>query len=778
MTEKRVLIDLDREATPDQMMTMQDGIEDSIDHIVFDTLVPDRGYSGLVVSVLNNLVSVGPGRLYSDGKVYAFAGTSTPIDVTGRLPQSTKKQMLIVVSGVEQDTDPEQVNFLDAAASTPAAPVYKPQSVATTHSRLANVQPAYGQEAPNPPTPDYGLALPIAQLLLTPAGVQVQPAGYNLADGKVPVLADVEARVVSLEVFEATVGPEVSTLASGLAALANALNNSASQQVLSRMLVRIADLDAKVGIPSNAADSSSDYLLDGTNSDLTHAYSSCKVAEGARFPNAAAADAVLNLFNPFETAGVVKGGVLFAAYDRYVRRNTGAAIGSVQANAYTYNPVSYTQKTMAQSRVRYGSEFTVCSNSAFWQSGSYDPINGVFTLPNGDTYRAAIDLDSQGQFFASQGNPQVSGTFITQHTFYRLEQFWTDTTTAVYWDAVVQAPQTIGGYHLAETELIGQDQWIDAIGFYLAKLDSQGDVTVLVCEAGDNAAPNPSAVLGMVTVPFSSLKVGENLAVLATPVLLQAGKRVSYVLVTPGAHAVSITDGASFPQGTFFVLAPSGYAQGDLTKHLGLNIYGMKFRQSVATIQLQNLQLPGGIASIDILAGSVVPASTNLTYSVQIAGKLVPLSSVTAGQLTAGGSLQPNLPLFVTLAGTPDMMPALNLAKSNAHVSRPAPDFAHVWPLLPRTPPVPSSQIRAKVRFESFDAAFHTVGCQLLTGAGFLTKTAASSISPITASDGGYEVTYTWNLGAAVNAYKLMPMGHTNSVLNTFHAAWIKDWVL
>lgn len=766
MTERRVIIDLDREATPDQMVTMQDGIEASIDHIVADALIPGTGYAGLAASFVGTVVSIAAGRLYSGGKVYASASVQT-FDMVKFLPATTKKLVYIVASGVEQDTDVAQVNFLDPATSTPAAPVYKPQAVATTHSRLAVIQPAYGQEAPNPVAPDPGLALPVAVILLTPAGIA---SCVNIPANGVPVLTDVTRRTGALETFQGVVGPQVSSLASDLANLANSIRTNSSQGVINRVLLSIADLNAKVGIPSTAADSSADYLLDGSNSDLANPLSNCKVSEGIRYADDGAATAVLNLFNPFETLGSVKGGVLFPTYNRYLRRTTGPSTGNVQANTYTYNSVNYVQKTMTRTRTRYGTPFDVCTNSGFWQSGTYNALTSIFTLPNGETYKAAFDL---------QGLPYIYSGDGLAHIPIRLAQFWTDSVNETYWDGVVQVPQSIAGYHIAETELVGQDQWIDAVGFYIDKLDAQGSVTVLVCKALNTAQPDPNSVLAQVTLNYSQLTTGENVASLATPVLLKAGQRISYVIVTAGAHALQTTDGSNFPQGTFFVLAPSGYAQGDLTKHLRLNIYGCKFAQSTATIQLQNLQLAGGMTGIDILAGTIAPASTSLVYSIQLGGVLVPLNAKTVGQLNSGGSLPPNVPLYVTFSGTPDMMPALNLAQSQVNVSRPKISLAHVWPKNPRTPPVSTTQVRVIARYENYDAVNHTWGVKLLTGTGYATQTAPSSFTDVVnTNDNSLVRTYVFNLAAAITSYKVLTQGTAASPLKVGLGTYIKDYVL
>ena len=100
----------------------------------------------------------------------------------------------------------------------------------------------------------------------------------------------------------------------------------------------------------------------------------------------------------------------------------------------------------------------------------------------------------------------------------------------------------------------------------------------------------------------------------------------------------------------------------------------------------------------------------------------------------------------------------------------------------PRTPPVPSSQIRVIERFESYSAAFHSVGCKLLTGAGYATQTAPSSFTDVTGTDpvaGPYlERTSVFNLAAAVASYKVMTTATTTTALNTCHGAWIKNYCL
>lgn len=773
MTETRVIIDNDREATPDQMVTMQDGIEASIDHIVGDTLVPTRGYAGMLVSYQGTVVTVGAGRLYNTSKVYAFDTAST-FDMVNHLPLATKRTVLITAYGSEVDTDVAQVNFLIEAESTPTAPVYKPSGVATTHKRLAIVGAAYGDEAANPVDPDVGLSVPVARITLTPAGIA---SCVNLDANGVPNLSDHEDRIEDIEAFDAKIGPQVSSLATDLANLAKQITSPADNQQLQRIELRLADLDAAVGIPSTAADSSADTLFNSTNTDIANVLSHVTVDEGWRFPDAAANDTVPSLFNPFDTAGSVKGGLLIPTYTRYPRRNTGAPTGSVLANSYTYNPVAYTEKTITSSVTNYGKSYTVSQGGfgAFSYNGlnaagsTYDPITGIYTLKNGETFKA--------QYLGATSLFDV----LFDVKQYRLTEFWTTTVTSdPYWDAVVQAPVSISGYHVAMSELIGQDQWIDAVGFTLKALDAQGDVTVIVCEATSTAAPDPTKVLSKVTIPYASLLTGtETVAPLPSPVLLSAGKRIAYILVTTGAHTVATTDSSNYPGGTFFALAPSGYAAADLTKNLCLTIYGCKFAASVASLQLQNLQLAGGIENISIQAQSIAPASTSVIYEMQLAGVWTALSSDNIGLLNAGGALPPNVPFRVTFSGTPDMMPALNLAGTTIHTSRPDTTMTAVWPATPRTPPVSTQHITVIEQMDSFDSGYHTAAVKLLTGAGYTTQTSPSTVSDDTTSVPGSVIrTSTFNLGAAVASYKVMTSATTSTSLKVFSVSNIKDYVL
>src|ERR1017187_1646427 len=69
--EKRVLISPFEKITDQDMTNLGLYPEQSLDDVVFDTIIPDQGYSGFAtVQSAPTQVTVGNGRLYQAGAVY------------------------------------------------------------------------------------------------------------------------------------------------------------------------------------------------------------------------------------------------------------------------------------------------------------------------------------------------------------------------------------------------------------------------------------------------------------------------------------------------------------------------------------------------------------------------------------------------------------------------------------------------------------------------------------------------------------------------------------
>lgn len=761
--EQKINVFAYAENVPEDINNMQTYVADSIDHIVADTIVDTPKFSGFAAAKSGPAqVTVASGRLYNNGKVYAKT-VPTVYDFVAQLPVAAKRIVIISTWGSEVDTGATPRNVLLAAQSTPQNPVYQPQVLEIVHARVANLGTSLGAEAPDPVAPviDSSL-LQVARVVLTPTGVE---SVTMFSDNEAPNLADVEVRVDGLEVFEAAARPQLASLASDIARLSNDSQGRSNNELTGRMLGRLAILEAKNGIPSNAADSSADFFLDPATSDLANLSSNCKVEEGVRFADDGKASQALSLFNPLNPIATVANGVLFPAYDPVVRVNTGRITGWNQISSYSYSVQEWVQKMMTRTRIRYGNAFSVCTNSAFWNTGTYNSVTGTFQR-NGETF-AVLGVEWQDP-----------GANLAWHKVYRLAAFWVDTYEEPYWDFINETGSFTGA-QIAESFPVGQDFWLSGVGLTFNQLDSTGSVTVAICECNDTGEPEPSKTLTRATLARSALNISPAKTVFTfpTPVYMQAGKRYAFVVITAANHWVGVSTANTFTEGMFFGLVGGTHVP-EPGKHIAADLYSCKFRQTVSQIDLGGLQLSGGIVAIDILAGSIAPSSVKLTYQVQIAGAWVSLDKATVGTLNAGGSLPPLLPFRAVFTGTQDMQPCINLADSSVTVARPKTSYTHFWPADPRTPPSSSSSIRATIRYENFDAAYHTAGAKLLSGSGYTTETSPSSYTDKTMEDGSIERTYVWNLGSAISSYKIKTTGTTTSPLNVFHEAWIKDWVL
>lgn len=761
--EKKVNFAQYQQVKTSDLQNMQNFAEASHDHVVADTIVSDMRYAGLLAAKSGPAaVNVAAGRLYVSGAVY-FVGQSTSFDFTSQLPVAAKKNVLITAWGSEADTNVAAVNFLNVTQSTPQAPVYTPQEVATEHDRVCNLGTAIGSESPAPSDPVIGATLlPIARVVLSPTGVD---SVTMLTGNAVPNLEKVDGRVGALEDFEAVAAPQLASLASNIARLSNQNSSNAQTALTGQILSRIATLEAKDGIPSNAASSSADFFLAGSNSDLANPLSLCEVSEGVRFAFDGVSDAVIALLNPIDPTAKIAAGALFPAYSEKLRQAVGPKTGQVQVSAYTYQSNTFVKKTWTRTRTRYGSSFVVSSASAFWTSGSYDPISHIFTL-NGETYLVqSIDL--------------VYFLWFPWYQSIRLEQFWTDTITQPYLD-VETSTNAVNGTKVSETFSFGQDMWLSSIGLIFTQVDTPGaaPVTLALCEVTSSGLPDLANVLESVTLAASALNVGsETRFTFPRPAYLQSGHRYALTIVTAGNHFLATTDGPNFAGGVYFTDI-AGISVPDLTKHVVANFYTCSFANPRTVLDLQPLQLSGGITGIDVLTGAIAPASTTMTFEVQVNGHWISLDQANAGALNAGGNLPALLPFHVVMQGTPDIMPAIDTLKSQVEVTRPRTSFTHIWPLGGRSLPAPSQHIRVTQHYESFDPAFHTTAASILTGAGFATQTAASSYSDVTNADGSVDRTWVFDLGAPVSAYKYKTAGTTTTALKVFVMAWLKDWVL
>jgi hypothetical protein len=768
--ENRVVFYEGMDVDPQDHNNLQIFVQDSLDHVVSDTITKAQRYAGFQVGkTAITTVSVDPGRLYSGGKRYA-KNAATVQDFITSLPIAGKKIVSVVVWGQESDTNVTPREFL-INEETGAA---EPRAVAMTKARIANVQFASGTEAPDPTPPivDVGYTR-VANITLSTTGVEKIEM---IVDNAVENLDAIGDRAESLEAFEAEAKPKIQTLSSDLASLANQLKATGSQALLERMLQRLAVIEFKDQIPLGAVDSYADYFLSQDRVNLSHPNSHCKVGEGVRFPDFNAAESQLQIFDPMNPKVMIKGGVMFPAYDRQVWQSNTNYSSETQIAGYSYQSFEMQEKTMSRQRVRYGSEFTVCTNSTFWATGTYDYFTQTFKRGD-ETFQVSDPqiLDTQVINF------DANGTAIN-HSYLRLREIFVDSVDEPYWDKVT-IPHTVNGAQIAETFLQGQDIWLDAVGLYFTRLANSGSLTVSICEVTKFGTPNLNSVISHTTIDRSQMQAYPAETVVGLqPVFLQAGKRYAILLTTAADHWVGMTKGEDFTQGTFFYVLDGSYAQGDGTRDLMFNLYRAKFRQNRTVVEFSSLSLAGGMLSIDINADVIAPNSTQLTYEIKPEGSgtwynLLDVNNYMLGQ---GGSIPVLTGFRAVLTGTVDMMPVLKLSGSLVRISRPDVTRTEISDVF--TLPAATTNIHVIERYEGIDTDHHFAGVRLRTGSGYNTL-----VNPVASTQergvdelgqNWIERHYVFALGAAVNSYVVQHDATTDTPLITFHTAWMKTYGL
>lgn len=410
MTEKRVNIFAYEENVPEDVNNLQLYVQDSIDHIVQDAIMVAPKFTGFTVGKSAPVeVTVQPGRYYSEGRVYA-KNDSHQFNFVANLPVTNKRVAVISVWGREIETDATPRNVLIAASSTPTNPVYQPQILEKTHMREAALAVTFSNEAPDPSMPVVeATMLPIAKVVLNNTGVEsIEMMLQNVLLN----LASFDGTLDAFTAFEKWAEGILGSMTSDIAGLWGKLRgiSGADHQLTGRMLGRLAILESKAGVPSLAADSSADFFLDPNTSDLTNPISDVMVQEGGRFPYDGLNRAALQLFNPIDPAAKVDNGQLLPSYKSVVRFTTGIQTSTVAISSYQYTTQQAVQRTMSRYRVRWGATYTYCTNSAFWQTGTYDPVNHVFTRA-GETFQVIQ---------ADWANATIN------HRMVRFTQFWED----------------------------------------------------------------------------------------------------------------------------------------------------------------------------------------------------------------------------------------------------------------------------------------------------------------------------------------------------------------
>jgi len=241
-------------------------------------------------------------------------------------------------------------------------------------------------------------------------------------------------------------------------------------------------------------------------------------------------------------------------------------------------------------------------------------------------------------------------------------------------------------------------------------------------------------------------------------------------LVTGAGHRVGFTEGTEYTQGILMYTQDGAYFTQAAERDLMLRLNFARFVSPRAVVQMQPLQLAGGVQELDLLYDSAVPAGCRLVWEYQTGGLWRPVTPDTPPAF-GGAALVPLRAVFI---GTQDLMPAVRPGNAQVTVRRRGTAFVHVS--TSRVLGTPSQNIRVRLLLEDFSAAAgHTVDCRLIVGAATV---AATSFRDEVVDGRSLWREFRFALGANTGAYRIRIDGAGVTGTNPWHVAERYDLAL
>ena len=150
------------------------------------------------------------------------------------------------------------------------------------------------------------------------------------------------------------------------------------------------------------------------------------------------------------------------------------------------------------------------------------------------------------------------------------------------------------------------------------------------------------------------------------PVLLKADKSYSFIVVVDAEFYVNRTSNNDDTGGLFYTQDGAAWEQ-DIAKDIGYELRLADFGSGTSTIEIEAMELSGGIASMkqDLLAE--LPEGGEVRTEMEVNSQWLPIEDMDT--IT---SLPPYTPMRIVLSGTADAMPLIDATKSTVTGFRPA----------------------------------------------------------------------------------------------------------
>ncbi|MEM5854044.1 MAG: hypothetical protein QW228_06785 [Candidatus Aenigmatarchaeota archaeon] len=748
---KKVIFRDRQELQADDLNNIEQFTDEAISAIVQDAVSGGKAYfSGLNVSKVSSTeVRIEQGKLYmTDGKIYTLE-QPVELNLFTYLPLNFKKIVAIVAYGTEIETNVEPRDFLiDVTTGTT-----EPNAVAMQKMRAVNINVVPGDEAVHPAKPlIVSGVVPIAWITLSTTGIDLIE---RAVENELPSINYLHNEIKKLDAWRREFEPKLTGLSSDMAALSKEITTRASLNHVIQLALDMARIKERLEMPDDYKFYGADHFLTLDETDTSPSDYSALVMEGVRPAPSAVTTTSLQVLNPLDPSiRIFDTSLVIPAFREETRLAIQRYVGDVRINAYQYQTTQMVQRTISRTRIRYGEALTVCTNSAFWQSGRYDPITGIFRR-NDETWEV---------------DPAYRQNALIYNRPVRLTRFWIDTYLEPYWEAVT-VTHTVTGSIIAQTFLSPNTGYLTSVELYFTEVDTSAALTLSITEC-TAARPDPRKTIAIVNVPANELQTGWCKIQLREPVLLDAGKMYAIVLATPGSHRVGYSQGTEYTQGVLMYSQDAQFLYEDASRDLMMRLNFAKFINPITIVQLQPLSLQGGIHDIDILFEALRPEGTEIYFEYQLGGVWYRISQDTAEQLRTA---PPLLPLRVVFTGTTDLQPAFRTQRSQVRVSRYGTTFKHYSTL--RTLATPSDHIIVRILLENFDPQSHSISCKLKIGNNVIDATSETTDlvenqNIITQTGMSLWKEYTFQLSQATSSYQIILEGNCGqNPFRVFHVA-------
>lgn len=761
---ERLVIHRDRqELQAADLNNMQDFARATIDRLTSDGVGEGQFFTGFSPQETGTYeITLGPGRLYSSGGMYREVA-STVHDLFNLRPISQTTIVAITAFGQNLETDVQPRDVLIDPDNGTTEP--QPVAMETLRKAAIGVIPGAEDAAPQPPAIPANNVL-LALVTLSTSGIaSVSYQTQNL----LPQAHRNKVGLDAVEAWRAEIENALTTFRSDMAALAGALGTKADRSRVDYHANRLAALEAGVSTISEdfrnhqaevAATSiflaaNVELYSSTTKSDTDHVDYDARVSGGLHFPFTASDTPAggLQLLNPADPKVRIVDDILKpVATSETTLSVRGNEAGQAGLTAYS----STTTRSVAHTGTR-----------SISQAGLNDVV--IRTVPRNG---APTVLAVGGQpYNATNTQSSPKGSDWVEVVYRGTTAPTTTTETYTYY---TQETDTVNhtAHGRSQGFMTSRGGWVNEARLWFHTLDANQGATIILCEADDSGVPKMARTLGRVTVTYETL-IAKNAdgssSITLPPVYLSAGQRFSLVILSEGAHKLSLVSGTrNLSQGQHHALtaadtwtAPGDQAQHDIEMELAFD----RYEDTSVTIDLQPLQLSGGVTNLVLQTPLLTPANTSVRFELQAAGawyELWPGQSIDGYDWSQSA---PIIPLRVTLIGTNDVMPSIGIgAKSEFTVGRMATAMTHISELIDAGSP--ASKIRVKTRLENFDEANHDCTISLLVGGA---PVVATSTADTVLDDDSIQRTAVFDMGVSpTQTFAVKTEGTALSNVSTF----------